>query len=360
MRRRLRSLGASQETLRLVESGHRPSTQTVYACHWARWYAWCVKHNVSAIAPTEIDLANHLAQLSTVHGLSPSCMRVRRSAILTTLRQLGFPLDFSSSIVHDVIRGAAVNRVRLAPCVPKWDLFLLLAFLREPRFEPLESASLVNLTYKTVFLLTLATARRISEIHAISGLPSDVAFLRDGSLELQFLPEFLAKNQAPGDDSPVISVPTLDMVTCPDDPDRANCPVRALRTYRARTNPRRKAGQRCLFLSINPQHSKDLRKTALARWLVNLIREAYRWAQNKDFDYIPLTAPRTHEIRAWSTSLGHANGVPMKRLLQAAYWRSEDIFINHYLRDDARLLEDGTMGVRSLVAAQAALSSLRA
>ena len=359
MRRRLRSLGASQETLRLVESGHRPSTQTVYACHWARWYAWCVKHNVSAISPTEIDLANHLAQLSTVHSLSPSCMRVRRSAILTTLRQLGYPLDLSSSVVHDVIRGAAAIRVRVAPCVPKWDLFLLLAFLREPRFEPLEAASLVNLTRKTVFLLTLATARRISEIHAISGLPSDVAYLPDGSLELMFLPEFLAKNQVPGDASPVISIPTLDTVTCPDDPDRSNCPVRALRIYRRRTESKRKAGQRCLFMSINPNHTKDVRKNTLARWISNLIKEAYSWAISKDFSYLPLIAPKTHEIRAWSASLGHANNVPMGRLLQAAYWRSEDIFINHYLRDSARLRDDGTLGVRSLVAAQTTLSSLR-
>ena len=50
----------------------------------------------------------------------------------------------------------------------------------------------------------------------------------------------------------------------------------------------------------------------------------------------------------------------MGRLLQAAYWRSEDIFINHYLRDYARLRDDGTLGVRSLVAAQTTLSSLRA
>ena len=314
---------------------------------------------MSAIAPSEIDLANHLAQLATVHSLSPSCLRVRRSAILTTLRQLGHTLDFSSSIVHDVIRGAAVNRARLAPCVPKWDVFLILAFLREPRFEPLVDATLVNLTYKTVFLVTLATARRISEVNAISGLPSDIAFLPDGSLELRFLPDFLAKNQAPGDDSPVVSIPTLASVTCPDDPDRCNCPVRALRIYRQRTNRNRK-GQRSLFMSLNVHYAKDVRKSTLSRWIINLIKEAYIWARSKDFSYLPLTAPRTHEIRAWSTSLGHSNGVPMGRLLQAAYWRSEDIFINHYLRDYARLMDDGTRGVRSLVAAQTALSSLRA
>jgi hypothetical protein len=52
--------------------------------------------------------------------------------------------------------------------------------------------------------------------------------------------------------------------------------------------------------------------------------------------------------------------VPMKQLLQAAYWRSEDIFINHYLRSSARVRGDGKLGVGSCMAAQAVCSSHRA
>ena len=35
-------------------------------------------------------------------------------------------------------------------------------------FEPLGKASLFHLSVKTVFLVTLATARRVSEVHAFS------------------------------------------------------------------------------------------------------------------------------------------------------------------------------------------------
>ena len=358
LRRRLRSLGASANTLELVQLSHRPSTQTVYACHWARWFAWCSKNGVSPQAPSEVDLANHLAHLASAEHLSPSCLRVRRAAILTTLRQLGLPVPSSLTLVNDVVRGAASRRVVNTPHTPKWDVFLVLAFLRSQRFEPLISASLPYLTYKTLFLITLATARRVSEVHSLSGLAADVSFLPDGSMQLGFLPEFLAKNQVPGDPSPVLTIPSLEAVLCNDDPDRVNCPVRALKYYRNRTEASRSSGQRRLFLSLNQQYTKDIQKPALARWAVKLITEAYSWASsNASEGSVPLISAKPHEIRAWSASLGHANGTPIRQLLQAAYWRREDIFINHYLRDNARLLGDGSHGIHSLIAAQTILSS---
>ena len=305
-------------------------------------------------------MANHLAQLASVQSLSASCLKVRRAAITTTLRQLGCPLAMGSSLVSDVIRGTTLSRRAAAQRCPRWDIFLVLAYLREARFEPLSLASLANLSRKVLFLITLATARRVSEVHALSGLSQDVAFHADGAVQLEFLPEFLAKNQAPCDDSPSIRIPSLEEVVCPDDPDRVNCPVRALKTYRNRTEIHRSPGQRRLFISFNPNFTKDVQKPTLARWLVALIKEAYIWALDSNLaGYIPLNAPSAHEIRAWSSSLAHANGVPVRQLLAAAYWRNEDVFVNHYLRDGARLTGEGWHGVKTLVAAQTALSSLR-
>jgi hypothetical protein len=47
----------------------------------------------------------------------------------------------------------------------------------------------------------------------------------------------------------------------------------------------------------------------------------------------------------------------MEELLQAAYWRSTDVFISYYLRDVARKREDGSFGVSSAVVAQQVMSS---
>ena len=197
-------------------------------------------------------------------------------------------------------------------------------------------------------------------MHSLSGLPQDIAFHADGSVQLEFLPDFLAKNQVPCDDSPAITIPSLEVLVCPDDPDRVNCPVRALKIYRNRVNKHRSPGQRRLFISYNLSYTKDIQKPALARWLVALIKEAYQWALATDLSgYIPLNAPSAHEIRAWSSSLAHVNGLPVRQLLAAAYWRHEDVFINHYLRDGARLTGEGWHGVKTLVAAQTVLTSQR-
>ena len=352
---RLQSQGVSEHARRLIEASHRPSTQSVYASHWRIWFSWCLRHQVNPTSPSEIDIVNHLAQLATT--LSPSALRVRRSAILTTLRQLCCTVPSTSTLVNHLIKGAAALRVRVPRHIPRWDIFLVLAFLRESaRFEPLSQASLRDLTAKTFFLVTLATARRVSEVHALSGLMSDVSFLPDGSVHLVFLPEFLAKNQGAGDPSPVIRIPALGHLVCADDPDRLNCPVRALKTYRAKTQRSRSQGQRRLFLSVNQDYKQDLRKPAMARWVANLVKDAYKWADQHDSgSHLPLLNPRPHELRAWSASLALAVGSSMPSILRAAYWRREDIFINCYLRDGARALSDGTKGVSTVVAAQQVL-----
>ena len=107
----------------------------------------------------------------------------------------------------------------------------MLARLRESPFEPLLQCNFKNLSWKTVFLVSLASGRRCSEVHGLSGLPQDISWELDGSVSLRFLPEFLAKNQTPGDPSPSVSIQSLSSILHRGDPDRALCPVRALRRY---------------------------------------------------------------------------------------------------------------------------------
>ena len=50
--------------------------------------------------------------------------------------------------------------------IPSWNLSLVLHQLSKVHFEPIKEASLKHLTFKTVFLLALASRKRRSEIHA--------------------------------------------------------------------------------------------------------------------------------------------------------------------------------------------------
>ena len=192
-----------------------------------------------------------------------------------------------------MVKGVALSEVRSPRRVSAWDLFLVLNALRQEPFEPLVSSSFRFLMLKTVFLVSLASGRRCSEVHGLSGLPSDVAFEPDGSVSLRFLPEFLAKNQVPGEPSPVIFIKPLSSILCPDDEDRLLCPVRALRLYRRRSKPLRAVSQRRLFISLNPDYNRDVSKVTLARWLTGVIQKAYEKVGGCD----ELSA-RAHEIRA--------------------------------------------------------------
>ena len=78
--------------------------------------------------------------------------------------------------------------------VPPWDLTLVLdALVREP-FEPLETVQLKFLLLKTALLVALSTAKRASDIHALSVNESCMRFSGNGTRvtvrpNLSFLPK---------------------------------------------------------------------------------------------------------------------------------------------------------------------------
>ena len=122
---------------------------------------------------------------------------------------------------------------------------------------------------------SLATGRRASEVLNFLGILGDVATERDGSISLCFLPEFIAKNQNPGQMSPSVSVRPLTHLLDSGEPETVYCPVRALKLYRRRARNIR-SSQRKLFISYNEAYSKDISATSLSRWFKSLIIGAYK------------------------------------------------------------------------------------
>ena len=353
LRSSLLALGASDDVVGLIDSSRRLSTHSVYGTYWNRWIAWADARSFDPLRPTDVQLANFLANLFVRLKLALNTVKGFRSAITSTIAQLGGGIQEVSHNPHllrDLIRGATLRDARTPRRTPAWDLVLVLASLREAPYEPLGSASLKFLSFKTAFLLTLASGRRGSEVHAISGLAADIAFERNGGISLHFLPEFLAKNQVPGAASPTLVIPALTSILCPDDADRLLCPVRALKFYLDRTSQFRSPSHRRLFISYNVEYDRDISLQTLSRWLREVIKQAY------GSSHIQIT-PRVHEIRAWSASLAFKHSVPLNVILEAAFWRSHSTFTHFYLRDVRRLRHDGTFGVASAVVAQSALSS---
>ena len=121
--------------------------------------------------------------------------------------------------------------------------------------------------------------------------------------------------------------------------------------YLKRTHSRRAGNLRRLFLPCVATRQRDIYKSMLTGWVRKTIQAAYA-ARTDSFvnqfgvqepgggTFLPLQAPRVHEVRAWSTTLA-AQSAKMSDVLNAAYWRAPNVFIEFYLRDVSARRADG-------------------
>lgn len=346
----LAARGASADLQAMLGQARRKGTVAVYDHRWRKWIVWCRGEKIDPFSPSDVELGNFLVQLST-RGLACSTVLGYRSAICTTLSQLGGSSLSESPLLRDLSKGLAHNQARSPRRTPAWDLLLVLDFLRKAPFEPLDKASFERVSLKTTFLLALASSRRRSEINAFSGNPLDTARHPDGSYTLRFLPEFLAKNLLPSDPSPSVVIRPLSDLIDPgvDSGDFLLCPVRSLAFY-LRLRRTRALSQRKLLISLNDRYHQDVSPATTSRWISQVVREAYV-AAGKD---PTLSSSRAHEVRAIASSVAFHHSAPLREILGAAYWKSENPFISFYLRDFRMVRENGSKGI-SFVAANTAI-----
>ena len=109
----------------------------------------------------DISDPNHLFK---ERNLKPSTIAGYRTAIADGLGLRGE--EFSKSLeLNRLLTSFYRDKPVANRSIPSRDLALVLHALTKQPFEPLGKASLKLLTYKTVFLLTLASGKRRSEVH---------------------------------------------------------------------------------------------------------------------------------------------------------------------------------------------------
>ena len=69
--------------------------------------------------------------------------------------------------LSDMIASMELQRPRVTPVLPQWDLGIVLEGLSRPPYEPLREVSLKHLTLESVFLLAMASAGRCSGLQAL-------------------------------------------------------------------------------------------------------------------------------------------------------------------------------------------------
>ena len=282
-----------------------------------------------------------LCTLCTVKKLTPSTIKGYRSALSTVLKSSGWSPG-TDPLLSSLVRAYEIERPRQSRVVPQWNLALVLSGLKQQPFEPLASADLKFLTWKTVFLVALASSRRRSEIHAFclepsnkadeEALPGSLRFTQDKTqVSIRTNPAFLTKNQRLEPAPPVVIRALQPLLADPTDPDYRLCPVRALTHYIRRTKERRGSCFR-LFLPIRADDSNRLSPDSISRWIRSAIKKAYETAGQSDH-FKGLAGVSAHEVRALSTSWAAFNNVPTAEILKAAYWNNETTFSSFYLRD---------------------------
>ena len=133
-------------------------------------------------------------------GLSVSAVKGYSSALNSVLALKGRDLASSREITMLLRRNfsRSVDPVELRP--PAWDVALVLQSLTGAPYEPLWMCDERFLAQKTLFLLALASAKRIGELHALSYRVSHS--MGWAEVSFSFVPGFVAKTQVPSSLAP--------------------------------------------------------------------------------------------------------------------------------------------------------------
>ena len=268
----------------------------LYQSRWKIFCGWCRGRSVAPVnasVPVVVDFLIHLRQDK---GLSVSAVKGYCSALNSVLALKGRDLAASREITT-LLRSFArsVNPVELRP--PAWDVSLVLQSLTGAPYEPLRTCEERFLAQKTLFLLALASANRIGELHALS---YRVSHTRDwGEVSFAFVTGFVAKTQDPSSLAPRFGGFTVPALTNArkNRNGRLLCPVRAVKVYLDRTAPHRPRCER-LFVTAG-RSKKEISKTTVSFWLRKTISRAYELSGTA----LPVPAPRARETRGIAPSI---------------------------------------------------------
>ena len=235
-----------------------------------------------------------------------------------------------------------MNTVELHP--PAWDVALVLQSLTGAPYEPLRTCDERFLAQKMLFLLALASAKRIGELHALSYRVSHSRGWAEVSFS--FVPGFVAKTQDPSSLAPRFEGFTVRALpnTRSNRIGRLSL-VRTVRCYLDRTAAHRPLCER-LFVTAG-RSKKEISKTTVSFWLRKMISRAYELSGTEQ----PVPAPRARETRGIAPSLLFKN-LAVDQVLKAGTWRRHTTFTRHYLRDIAHRSLD-TFHLGPVVAAHA-------
>ena len=272
LKRYFRKSGFSGRAAGVLSGCLRSSTSRLYQSRWQILCGWCRGRGIAPVNATVPVVVDFLIHLRHDKGLSVSAVKGYSSALNSVLALKGRDLASSREITMLLCSfSRSVDPVELRP--PAWDVALALQSLTGAPYEPLWTCDERFLAQKMLFLLALASAKRIGELHALS---YHVSHARNWvEVSFSFVPGFVAKTQDPSS-----LAPRFEGFTVPVLPNARNnrngrllCTVRAVRCYLDRTAAHHPRCER-LFVTAG-RSKKEISKTTVSSWVRKTISRVY-------------------------------------------------------------------------------------
>ena len=260
----------------------RKSTRLNYQVRWGKFRNWCRDFHHQSSEPTIPKIAEFFtflfktekAAVSTIKGYRAMLSSVCLSSVFRRFRSHLFSRTWCAPLRSQLLAHYIICLHGI------WTRFW--STCQAPFFEPLAEASFRNKTRKALFLLAMATAKRIGELQALSFSMSH----RGDDLVLHYDPFFLAKTESVSKPLPrsVIVQSLADFVG--DLPERVLCPVRAISCLRRAARSVEFTPSSLFVSASDPKRTTS--KNAMSFFLRQLITESGAVSS--------LVPQRTHDI----------------------------------------------------------------
>lgn len=336
-RQRLLKAGYGESVVNTMLASRKESTHKIYNQTWQRFVTWCAEQHRDPLKPP-VSLILGFLQAGVDKGLSVCTLRRHVAAISAVLGRGKNRSLAQHSHVKRFLRGVSLVSPPQVHRFPSWRLNLVLRALCHPPFESMASCQVKILTIKTLFLIALVSARRVSELRALS-VHKDLCIFQKDSVVLRLDPAFVPKVNSQFHRSQDIVLPSF----CPDPKSSKERVLhcldvrRALSFYLDRTRDSRRSES--LFVSFrNPSVGKPVSASTLSRWIRECIAMAYKASGVE----VP-SGICAHSLRSASTSAAYRSFPSLETVCKAATWSSVHTFTKHY-RVDKRASAEAAFG----------------
>lgn len=172
-------------------ASRRSSTVRIYNGTWKVFYKWCHERGIDPLHSSHKDVLSFLQDGLKAH-LKLATLRRQVAALDSIFSTNAESVLSSHPLIRRFLKGAASICPPQTHRFPTWKLNVVLNALTKSPFEPLAEVDLKWVRMKTVFLVAITSARRISELSALSCHSNLCVFHRD-KVVLRTVPSFIPK-----------------------------------------------------------------------------------------------------------------------------------------------------------------------